>query len=370
VGFGLGIGTRIRKSAFFDATVAAGVTHFTTYNHMLMPVSYGDTVAEYWALVEGVVMWDVACQRQVQLSGPDASVLAQAVVCRDLSGADVGQGRYTPMVDHSGRLMNDPVTLRVDGERWWISLADSDMLFWCRAIAAERGLAVEVVEPDVSPLAVQGPRAEDVVADLFGEWIRDIRFFRYEPTEVEGIPIQLGRAGWSKQGGFELYLLDGSRGTELWNLVAEAGAPHGICPGTPNYMERIESALLSYRGDTLDDSDPFEARLEPFVDLDSDVDFIGREALIALRERGLRRQLVGIMIEGGPIEGPQHPWPVRHRDALVGSVRAAARSPRLDRNIGLAIVDVPANALGTDLVVQSQHGRRGAIVVDLPFIGR
>ena len=370
MGFGLGIGTRIRKSAFFDATVAAGVTHFSTYNHMLMPVSYGDTVAEYRALVDGVVMWDVACQRQVELTGPDASVLAQAVVCRDLTGVEVGQGRYTPMVDHSGRLMNDPVTLRVDDTRWWISLADSDMLFWCRAIAAERDLDVDVAEPDVSPLAVQGPRAEDAVAALFGDWTRGVRFFCFEPTEIEGIPIQLGRAGWSKQGGFELYLLDESRGTELWNLVAEAGAPYGIRPGTPNYIERIESALLSYRGDTLDDTDPFEARLERFVDLDSGVEFIGRDSLVAIRERGLRRQLVGVVIDGDPIEGPQHPWPVRHRDVPVGTVRAAARSPRLDRNIGLAIVDVPANALGTELVVYSQYGRRGASVVDLPFVGR
>ena len=180
MGFGLGIGIRIRKSAYFDATVAAGVTHFSTYNHMFMPVSYGDQLAEYRRLIEGVAMWDVACQRQVELRGPDASALAQAVVCRDISDVEVGQGKYTPMVDHSGRLINDPLTLRVDEDRWWISLADGDMLYWCRAIAAERGLDVEVSEPDVSPLAVQGPKAEDVIASLFGDWIRDIRYFWYQ----------------------------------------------------------------------------------------------------------------------------------------------------------------------------------------------
>lgn len=368
MGFGLGIGTRIRKSPYFDATVAAGVTHFSTYNHTFMPVSYGDQLGEYWRLVEGVTMWDVACQRQIELRGPDASTLAQAVVCRDLSETAVGQGKYTPMVDHSGRLINDPLTLRVDEDRWWISLADSDMLYWCRAIAAERRLDVEVGEPDVSPLAVQGPRAEDVIAALFGDWIRDIRYFWYRPTEVEGIPLQLGRAGWSKQGGFELYLMDGSRGTDLWDLVAEAGRPFGIAPGTPNYIERIESALLSYRGDTLDDSDPFEARLGKFVDLDSRVDFIGREALLAIRERGLRRELVGLVIEGADLEGPQDPWPVNHRDSAVGTVRAAAFSPRLDENIALAIVDVPANLPGTELSVETRQGRRGATVADIPFI--
>ena len=370
MGFGLGIGIRIRKSAYFDATVAAGVTHFSTYNHMFMPVSYGDQLAEYRRLIEGVAMWDVACQRQVELRGPDASALAQAVVCRDISDVEVGQGKYTPMVDHSGRLINDPLTLRVDEDRWWISLADGDMLYWCRAIAAERGLDVEVSEPDVSPLAVQGPKAEDVIASLFGDWIRDIRYFWYRPTELAGIPLHLGRAGWSKQGGFELYLMDGARGTDLWNLVAEAGEAFGIGPGTPSYIERIESALLSFRGDTLDDSDPFEARLERFVDLDSGVDFIGREALSAIRDRGLRRQLVGLVIDGDDLDGPQYPWPISHRGAAVGTVRAATFSPRLEQNIALAIVDVPANGPGSELIVDSQYGVRGAVVVDIPFITR
>ena len=369
MGFGLGIGTRIRKSPYFDATVAAGVTHFSVYNHMLMPVSYGSPLDEYWGLVGGVVVWDVACQRQVELAGPDASELAQAVVCRDLTAARPGQGKYTPMVDHAGRLLNDPLTLRVDDDRWWISLADSDMLYWCRAIAAERGLDVAVSEPEVSPLAVQGPRAEDVIASLCGDWIRDIRYFWYRPTEIEGIPVHLGRAGWSKQGGFEIYLCDGSRGTELWNAVVEAGQPFGIKPGTPNYIERIESALLSFRGDTLDDTDPFEARLERFVDLDADIDFIGRDALLEIRARGLRRELVGVVLDGSELDGPQHPWPVSRDGRTVGTVRAATHSPRLGQNIGLAILDVPANAPGTELVVDSQFGRRGALVVDIPFIG-
>ena len=282
-------------------------------------MSYGDEVAEYWRLIDGVVMWDVACQVQVELSGPDACTLAQAVVCRDLSNVPVGQAKYAPMVDHSGRLMNDPLVLRVEADRWWLSLADSDMVCWCRAVGAERGLDVKVTIPDVYPLAVQGPLAEKVMVDLLGEWVRDLGFFRYRATTVEGIPVWVGRAGWSKQGGFELYLLDRHRSSDLWRLVAGAGEPQGIIPGAPNNAERIESFLLSYRGDTPDDVDPFEARLERFLDLDSGIDFIGRDALLQKRADGLKRQLVGVWIEGPEMGALEHPWLVTAGAKPVGA---------------------------------------------------
>ena len=367
---GLAFSPRVAKSPFHDATLAAGATHFTIYNHTLMPVSYGDPLAEYWRLIESASMWDVAAQVQVELSGPDAGALAQAVLCRDLSGTQVGRARYAPMVDHSGRLMNDPLVLRVDADRWWLSLADGDMVFWCRAIAAERGLDAAVSLPDVAPLAVQGPKSPDVVAALLGAWVRDLGFFRFQRSEADGIPLWVGRAGWSGQDGFELYLLDPSRGTDLWNLVTEAGKPHGIGPGAPNPVERIESFMFSYRGDAPDDADPFEARLERFVDLDAGVDFIGRDALVAKRDAGLRRQLVGVQADGPALETVEHPWPATVDGRPAGQLRAAAYSPRLQRSIGLAFVDVPQNATGTHLDLHAPQRPIRAEVVDLPFVAR
>ena len=368
---GLAFSSRVAKSPFFDATVAAGADRFTVYNHTLLPVSYGDPDAEYWRLVEAASMWDVGAQVQVELAGPDAGTLAQTVVCRDLSAAEIGRARYAPMVDHAGRLMNDPLVLRVDEDRWWLSLADSDMVFWCRAVAAERGLDVAVELPDVSPLAVQGPNAAAVVADLLGDWVLDLGFFRYRQAVLDGIPLWVGRAGWSGQDGFELYLLDGRRGSDLWHLVAEAGEPHGIGPGAPNPAERIESFMFSYRADTPDDADPFEARLERFIDLEAGVDFIGRDALAAKRAVGLRRQLVGLRLNGNPLAPAEHPWPVTSAaQARVGAVRAAAYSPRLESNIGLALVDVPHNNTGTTLTAHAPHDTIEAQVADLPFIAR
>lgn len=367
---GLTFGTRVAKSPFFDETVAAGAVSFSVYNHIWLPTSYGDAEAEYWRLIEAVAMWDVACQVQVELAGPDAGELAQAVVCRDLTGMDIGQGRYAPMADHRGRLINDPVILRVAEDRWWLSLADSDMLFWCRAVAAERGLDAEVTQPEVFPLAVQGPRAADVVADLFGGWVWDLPRFRFRPAAADGIKVLVARSGWSGQGGFEIYLLGRERGSDLWRLVAEAGRPWGIGPGAPNYVERMESGLLSYRADTDDDSDPFEAGLERFVNLDSGVDFIGRSALEAIRRTGPRRRRVGLFIDGTPVSAPEHPWPIIAGDAneAVGTLRAAARSPRLARNIGVALLEAPCARPGTELTVHDPTGTRTAQVIPLPFI--
>jgi len=344
------------------------MTAASVYNHMYMPVIYGDSMAEYWRLINDVSMWDVSIQRQVEISGPDAGKLAQLVCARDLSTAKIGQGRYAPMCDYDGRLLNDPIALRVDEDRWWLSIADNDMVLWCLAIGREQGLDVNVHEPDVSPLAVQGPKAEDVVASLLGDWIRDIKFFWYAPAEIEGIPLQVGRAGWSKQGGFELYLLDGSRGTDLWNLVAEAGAPFGIGPGCPNYFERVEGGLLSYRADTDDETTPLEVGLDRYTSLDSEVDFIGREALLAQRERGMSRQLVGLFIDGDHITINARPWPAQINGKDVGQVRVTAHSPRLERNIALAMLDVPANEPGTEITVVTPTGPRSATVTEIPFI--
>lgn len=365
--FGLTMGSRIRKSPFFDATVAAGVTQFTTYNHMYMPTSYGDPDGEYWRLIKGVSMWDVACERQVELHGPDAAALAQVLSPRDLSKCRAGQGKYVPLCDHKGRLLNDPVLLKLAEDRFWFSIADSDVLFWARAIAAERGLDVEVTEPDVSPLAVQGPKAEAVVCELFGDWPRALKYFWFRETELKGIPLVVARSGWSKQGGFELYLRDGSRGQELWDLVAEAGKPYEIGPGTPNATERIESALLSYGGDTYVDSNPFEVGLGKYVELDIDADYIGKAALREIARKGAARRQVGLFLDGAKISANSHPLKVTMNGRTVGKVTAMTFSLRLERNIALALIDRDAADGGTELVVHAPDGSRRATVTALPF---
>ena len=343
MGLQIPVGSRIRKSPFHEALLAHGLTHATVYNHMLMPASFGDPGAEYEALVERVSLWDVACERQVEVVGPEAFELVQYVSARDMAGCAVGRVRYAPICDHEGTLLNDPMILKLAEDRFWFSIADSDLLLWIRAVGAERGLDCRVFEPDASPLGVQGPRADDTMAALLGEWVRDVPFFSFVEVEHEGIPFLLCRSGWSGQGGFELFLTDGSRGRALWDAVWAAGEPFGIHPGGPTLNERIESGLFSYRADCAGEATPLEVGLERFLSLDRGDDFVGKAALLAERERGPARRLVTVLLSGDRLSATsEHPWPAFGPDGEaggpVGEVRVASWSPQHDSNIALALV--------------------------------
>lgn len=360
--------TRLRPSPFFEATVAAGVNSFLPYNQMLLPSGYGDPEGEYWRLIQGVSMWDVAVERQVELIGPDAGRLAQILSPRDLTKCKVGQGKYIALCNHAGTLINDPILSKLTDDRYWFSIADSNIVFWARAIAAERGLNVEVFEPDVSPLAVQGPKAEAVVAALCGDWVRDLRYFWFRETTIEGIPLAVARSGWSKQGGFELYLMDGSKGTALWNLVAEAGRPWDIGPGYPNPVERVESGLLSYGGDSDDKTNPFEVRLGKYLDLDLSDEVVGIQALRRIRDQGPARHQLGIVLEGEQPRKSLAAWcDIMVEGRKVGDMTTGIWSYRLKRNIGFALIS-RACAPGDEVTVMRDGTAITANLAELPFL--
>ena len=365
----IGIGSRIRKSPFYDATIRAGVTAFTIYNRMYMPVGFGDPDAEYARLTEGVALWDVACERQVEISGPDAFALSNYLSSRDLTGMAVGRARYAPLCDHEGRLINDPIVLRVDHDRYWFSIADSEILLWAKAVARERGADVSVCEPDVSPLAIQGPKAMDVARDLFGGALIDsLGMFHHTPAEVDGISLVLCRSGWSKQGGVELFLTDGSAGSRLWDAVMEAGSAYGIGPGTPNQTERIETGLLSCGSDHDPDTDPIEAGLGAYVSLAGDHQFLGRTALEARLARPVRRPIVNVRLDGNPgvVDSPL----VAAIDGEpIGQLRNAVKSKRLGCWIGLAQLPSSHAAPGARFEVELASGTRIGATVSAETFG-
>jgi len=366
--FGITPSSRLRPSPFFEATLAEGVTAFTAYNHMLMPTSFGKPEEEYWRLINGISQWDVAVERQVQIKGPDAAQLVQILSPRDLSGQQVGQGKYVPLCNYDGVLINDPICLKLADDLYWLSIADSNIWFWARAIAVERKLNVEISEPDVSPMALQGPKAEAVMAHVFGDWVKELKYFWFVQTEIQGIPVIVQRSGWSKQGGFEIYLLDGSEGTRLWNLFREAGAPWGIGPGNPNWCERVESGLISYGGDTDGTTNPFEVRMGKYIDLQVPDDTIGIQALRQIAAEGPKRHSLGIVLDAGDPVAPGFLWnPIFKHGSKVGELTNCIFSYRLQKNIGFALINRDC-VIGDRVDALISGVMQPALLTDLPFL--
>ena len=336
--FTLAVSPRLRSTPFHDRVLAAGVKAYSIYNHMLLPVMYESLEEDYRHLLERVQLWDVAGERQVEIHGRDALALTELMTPRDIGRCAIGQCKYAPVVDENGGIVNDPLILRLAEDRFWISVADSDVLLWAKGLAAGRGFDVDVREPDVSPLALQGPFADDVAEAVFGPWTRSLRFFRFRETEVDGIPVVVARSGWSKQGGFEIYLRDGSRGGALWDRIHDAGERYGIRAGCPNLIERIESRLISYGCDVTLEHDPFEAGLEAYCDLDKPAEYLARSALAARRSRPPDRRLERVVIDGGRVEPNSDYLPLDIAGCPAGHVTSAAFSPRLGRNVALAMI--------------------------------
>ena len=361
-------GARIRRSPFYEATQRYGPLGFTVYNHMLFPIRFGDLEAEYWHLLRHVTLWDVGVERNLEVSGPGALRFAQLMTPRDLSGCAVGQGKYVLIVAPDGGILNDPVMLRLDEDRFWFSLASSDVLFYAKGLAANARLDVRIREAEAAPLQVQGPRSRELVGDLFGDEVAGLRYYRFTRTSLDGIPVLVTRTGWTGELGYEVYLLDPARGTELWERIMRAGRPYQIRPTGPSDIRRVEAGILNWGADMTYQNNPYEVGLGRLVDLDSGAEFLAREALRRIRDGGVRRRLVGVQIDGARLEMNATKWPVRSGAARVGKVTSAVYSPRLERNIGYAWVPVELAEPGTALSVDTEAGgERPATVVPVPF---
>lgn len=362
-----------RKSPYHEAAKRHGCRSWGLYNHMLLPTLYEDPVTEYWALLNDVTLWDVAVERIVEITGSDAFAFTNLLTCRDLTTCAVGQCRYAILTARHGGIVNDPVLLRLDEDRFWLALADSDALLYAEGVAAFAGMDVAICEPDVSPLQVQGPRSRDVVRDLFGDAVADLRYYSCTEAELDGIPVVVSRTGWTGEVGYEVYLRDGSRGDELFEHVYQAGEPYGIRVIAPSEARRIEAGIFNYGSDMRITDTPFHVTgLERFVELEQDADFIGKGALREIRDGDLLdRKLVGIEIGGSPMteEGAlNESWTLHMGDATLGRVTAGAWSPRLEKNIGYAWVPIRWEEPGSAFEAETPRGRVPVTVAPLPFV--
>jgi len=356
-----------RRSPYWQRTVEAGCTSWDLYNHMLIPTLYDDDELEYRHLLEHVTLWDVAVERQVEITGPDAARFTQLLTCRDLSTCDVMQAKYAPIIAPDGGIVNDPILLRLGEDHFWLSLADSDALLYCLGVQTFAGLDVTLREPDVSPLQIQGPRSKDVMRDLLGEDVAGLRYYRCWQGDLDGIPIVVSRTGWTGEIGFEIYLCDGSRGIELWDRVMAAGAPYRIRPIAPSDQRRLEAGIFNYGNDMgIEDTPLHVTGMERLVEFSAD--FIGKPALERIAAEGVDRKLVGVEIGGEPFRmWLEDFWPVRSGGKAVGKLTSASRSFRLEKNIGYAWVPVALAEPGNELELVSPDGPVAAITAALPF---
>jgi glycine cleavage system aminomethyltransferase T len=367
---------RIRKSPFFYASRRHGVAMYSVYNRTYHPRHYGDPVAEYWALLNGVTLWDVGVERQIEITGPDAFDFTNMLVTRDLTKCRVGQCKYVFLTDERGGILNDPVLLRLGENHFWLSLADSDILLWAKGLAYRSGLDVHVHEADVGPVQVQGPRSAAVMRDVFGDGVLDIPYYYLREYELDGMNVVVSRTGYTAEVGYEIYVKNASRdAVPLWDRIWEAGKPHGMRVIGPCHIRRIEGGILAHGADITFDTNPFEVGMgyDWMVNLDQEADFVGKDALARIKEEGVHRKLAGVEIGGAPLgsynDGSMiDVFPVQHDGRRVGEVTSACHSPRLDKNIGYAMLPVELTELGTVVEVDTPAGRVPAVVVAKPFI--
>jgi len=363
-----GFGTQIRKSPYFDSTVKWGAKGFSVYNHMYIPRDFGDPEKNFWNLINDAILCDVAVERQVEITGPDAAQFTQLLTPRDLSNLSIGQCKYVLITNNEGGLLNDPILLRLGENHFWLSLGDSDILLWAQGVAINSGLDVTIKEPDVSPLQLQGPKSIDIMKVLFGDEIINLKYYWLIETELNGIPLVVSRTGWSSELGYEIYLRDGSRGNELWELIMEAGKPFNLQPGHTSSIRRIEGAMLSYHADADINTNPFELGMDRLINLDNVNKFIGKNALIKIKSRGVKRKQVGIIIDCDPLKGPNTTfWPIIKNGNQIGKITSAVHSPRLNKNIALGMIEIDYTEINTLFEIEILNNLYNARVVEKPF---
>ena len=359
---------RLRGTPYSSRIEKQGVTAYTIYNHMLLPAGFGSLEDSYFHLKENVQVWDVAAERQVEISGKDSAKLVQLMTCRDLSKSKVGRCYYCPIIDDKAGLINDPVILKLDEERWWISIADSDVILFAKGLAIGKKFEVKIFEPNVDILAVQGPKSFELMEKIFGKKITEMKFFGFDYFEFAGAKHLIARSGWSKQGGYEIYVENTKSGLALYDKLFEVGKELNVKAGCPNLIERIESALLSYGNDMDNDDNPLECGLEKYVNLEANINFLGKEKLKEVKKKGITRKLMGVMIEAKEINMAKSIELFNDKNLKIGELRSGTYSPHFEKVIGIAMLEKPYWEVSQTFKISINDSTFEGKVCDLPFI--
>ena len=359
---------RVRSTPYTPRIENQGVTAYTVYNHMLLPAAFGSLEDSYNHLKEHVQVWDVAGERQVEVSGKDSAKLVQLMTCRDLSKSKVGRCYYCPIIDDKAGLINDPVILKLDEQRWWISIADSDVILFAKGLAIGNKFDVKIFEPNVDILAVQGPKSFKLMEKIFGKKITEMKFFGFDYFEFSGAKHLIAKSGWSKQGGYEIYVENTKSGLALYDELFEVGKKFNVKPGCPNLIERIESALLSYGNDIDNNDNPLECGLDKYVNLETNVNFLGKEKLKKIKENGIKKKLMGVIIDSKEINVSKSIDLTNEKNLKIGELRSGVYSPHFKKVIGIAMLNKPHFEVSQTFKISINDSIFEGKVCDLPFI--
>ena len=364
----IGIGTRIRKSPYFDSNIKYGVTGFTVYNKMYLPTGFAGPEKEYESLINDVTFGDFAAERQIEINGPDAYNFVRYIQPRNLEKCEIGFCKYILLTDKNGGIINDACLLRLEENKFWISPGDGDVILWLQGLAMNSNMDVTIHEPDASPLQISGPKSGKLIQKLFNGEHDDLGYYKARQTSLDDIPMIIARTGWSGELSYELYLQNRKLGNKLFDMVYDAAVEFNGRVIAPNTIRTIEGGILSYGSDFGREHNPFTIGFGRLVDVDQETDFIGKEALKKIKENGSTEKLVGLELDGEAIKkAPENFWRVTNDDKKIGRVSRAFFSPRLQKNIALAIVDIDFSELGTEIIVEGPNVNYSSKVVKLPW---
>jgi dimethylsulfoniopropionate demethylase len=366
--FSIAKSRRLRSTPYTSRIEKQGVTAYTIYNHMLLPAAFGSTEDSYKHLKKYVQVWDVAAERQVEISGKDSAELVQLMTCRDLSKSKIGRCYYCPIIDENGNLVNDPVVLKLDENKWWISIADSDVIFFAKGLASGNKFDIKIIEPVVDIMAIQGPKSFRLMEKVFGKKITELKFFGFDYFDFKGVKHLIAQSGWSKQGGYEIYVENTESGQELYDYLFEVGKEFNVKPGCPNLIERIESGLLSYGNDMDNNDNPFECGFDKFVNLDSKVNFLGKEKLKRIKSEGIKKKLMGIQFEANEISLSSSLNIKDEKNKIIGELRSSCYSPHFEKVIGIAMMKSSSWNVSQSVKIEINNNTFNGKVCDLPFI--
>ena len=359
---------RIRRGAFFEACWDHGCRNFSVYNRTYISSNFSKPLEEYWHVIEHVSLWPVMGERQIQITGIDAKKFVQYLSCRDISNCSINQCKYSLLLNDEAGIICDPIILRLEENKFWISTSDCDLELWIKGVKINSGFNVSIKDANVSLLQIQGPKSSALFSKMFGTDILNLKYYWLTQVKFEGINLVISRTGWSGELGYEIYLSDFEKGSYIFNRILEIGEEFSIAVGSVNQTRRIESGILSWGVDMSQNENPYQVGLGKLVELESKDDFIGKKAAIELSNKKQKKVLVGIKLHSNNKLNNEIHWNIIKGKKNVGKLTSVSFSPRLKSNIGIGIVDYNYSTIGTKFKVEAYNELVESEIVKLPFM--